>query len=351
MKILCSYSSLTFTCDYFPAYLHNREACHPIFAIPQRKLLPYLSKWAANELTPTDSYLLFLAVLNSSDLVEFRSPAKRTENTNAIIAQNMEALFKTVIKLNTVSNPAVVFPRYVVSTETAGLDNVRYWIENWADAYRQFQNGYHSAHESAKLIHREQALERLIKNPHKPISAYSAQIADWAALAGSFPTFTLISPLTNKETTCAEYWKTIISKAASELSIYSLPRKDIEELLQHCEENISINEMGSIYSHALFKILRKALERQKNFLGFGDIDAKSTYEILEASTSIEDANLMAAIQAAPDHEPKPEEYPTKFAFMKAKFRWTMSKRYEKESEAAGAVPKESSLPNTDMKKE
>lgn len=324
MKVLCAYSSIEFTCEHFPGYLSSRETSHPLFQVQQKKLLSYLGKWASSGLTPTDSYLLFLALLRSSELVDFRLPAIRTEQTDSIVALNMEPLCKTLAKLNTVVSPTLVFPHYVISQDTRGLDNVKHWIDNWEIAYQEFQSGYRSAHDSAKLRIRESALERLIKNPHKPVASYAAQIADWASVAGSFPTFILVNPHNSLKVSCADYWKYLISKCAHEEQIFAIRRKDLEELLEHCEDNIPI---GTIYSNALFKILRHALERQKNFLGLGDLDlSKSSYTLLSADTTTEAANLRAVIDAAPDHLPKREEYPTAFAYMKAKLRWDMAQK-------------------------
>ena len=324
MKILCAYSSIEFTCEHFPCSLTSRESYHPIFNIPQKRLLSFLGKWSSQELTPTDSYLLFLSFLNSSDLVTFRVPAIRTENTDSIIALNMEPLVKILIRLNTVNDPTKIFPRYVITPETKDLTNVSYWIHNWKSAYQDFLDGYVSANESQKLITRETALERLIKNPHKPVSSYSGQLSEWAAVAGQFPTWTTLSPFTGRSLTCSEYWKLLISKCTHEESILAVPRIDLEDLLEHCEINIPV---GSIYSNLLFQVLRKALEKQKNFLGLGDMDlSKSTYHILESSDSVEHANLRAMIDSAPEEEPKPESYPTKIAYLKAKMRWSMAKK-------------------------
>ena len=327
MKILCGLSSIEFQCDHFPAYLHARETFHPIFSIPQKKLISYTRKWAAGELTATDNYLLFLAILNSSDLVEFRVPAIRTPFTDSIVAQNMESLVRTVIKLNTVTNPTVVFPRYVITPETKNLSNVKYWIENWHNSYQEFLDGYRAAHKSEKLSRRESALERMIKNPHKPISAYASQIADWAATAGSFPEGLIPSPFSNLQISLSDYWKQIISRCANETALFSIPRTDLDDLLEHCEQNIPV---GTIYSNALFKILRHAIERQKNFLGLGDLDiSRSTYQILESSDDAESANIRAMIDSAPESEPNPDQYPTRFAYLKAKLRWDMARKLSK----------------------
>lgn len=329
MKVLCSYSSITFTCEHMPGFLSSREYYHPIFAVPQKRLLAYSGKWSSGELTETDSYLLFLATLKSTDLVDFRVPAILSPKTSSIIAQNMEALMRVAIRLNTVTNPSVTFPHYVISQDTKDLDNVRYWIENWQDAHAEFTSGarkYIAGREEwQRLQSRESALERLIKNPHRPTSTYSKQIADWASIAGSFPTFQTQNPFhPSGQSTCADYWKTLIEHCAHETSMFSIPRKDLVELMEHCEENIPI---GSIYSNALFGLLRKALERQRNFLGLGDLDIRaSTYAFVGTDDSAEKANMQALIQAAPDHLPTPEEYPSKFQYMRAKLRWDMAQK-------------------------
>jgi hypothetical protein len=325
MKILCGISGLEFSCDHFPAYLSSREVTHPIFNLPQKKLISYLGKWASSELTPTDSYLLFLAILNSSELVEFRVPVCRSHETDSIVAQNMEHLAKIVSRLNTVTNPGVCFPHYAIGPETKFLSNIKYWIENWNEAYKDYQDGYSKEYESRKLITREAALERLIKNPHLPISAYASKIAEWASIAGNFPEYLTTSPFSGLKISMGDYWKEIIQKCSREESLFSVPQVDIADLLEHCELNISI---GTIYSNALFKVLRHALERQKNFLGLGDMDlTRGKYQILGADDTTETANIKAMIDSAPETEPTLAQYPNKLAFLKAKLRWQMAKKY------------------------
>ncbi len=325
MKILCAISGVEYSTEHFPGFLTSREVSHPVFNLPQKKLLSYLGKWSAAELTPTDSYLLFLAILNSTELVEWRMPAVRTAETDSIVAQNMEQLAKVVSRISSVTNPGVTFPHYAVSTETRTLQNVRHWIENWAEAYQDFQDGYAREYDSRKLIVRESALERLIKNPHLPVSAYASKIAEWAAIAGDFPDGYVPSPFIHGKVKLSDYWKEIIIRCAKEESLFSVPQVDISDLLEHCELNISI---GTIYSNALFKVLRHALERQKNFLGLGDMDlGRNKYQLLTSADTTESANIKALIDSAPEAEPTPGNYPNKLAYLRAKMRWSMSCKY------------------------
>lgn len=323
MKILCAYSGIEFECSHFPGTFFSSELHHPIFNLPQKKLLAYTAKWAGGELTPTDSYLLFLALLHSSDHIIFRVPAYRDEHTNSIVAQNMEFLVRTVIKLNTVSTPSVSFPHFAITPDTRYLSNVHHWIEVWHQAYEDFHSGKAREYDDRKLLQREQALQRMIKNPHKPIREYASQLADWAAAAGEFPSFLTQSPYTSTQIPCDEYWKTIITKCARDESLFSIPDSDLIELLEHCETTIPV---GTIYSNALFKLLRAAQEKKKNFLKLDDFDLSSGYKILTETDTVEAANMRALIDSAPESEPRPEQYPTKFQFMRAKLRWDMAKK-------------------------
>jgi hypothetical protein len=339
-KILCAYSGISFQVEHFPVVLNQRESYHPIFDIPQRKLLPFLRKWGANELTPTDSYLLFLALLKSSDLVDFRYPVVRTEDTDSIVAQNMEILAKTVMKINTVTSSAQVFPSYVITPDTRTLANIDVWVENWLEAYEDFCNGARKDYDNRRIGDKERLLERLIKNKHREVTSYANQLAEWAALAGKFPKFTTNSPFSGKPVTCEDYWKQLIVKCAHGAYLTEQMRIDVKELLDHCEDNVSM--LGSIYSKTLFSVLRVAIEKAKNFLELGDRDiARSTYSLLESSDQVEELNIKAIIDSAPDTMPTREQYPTKFQFLRAKMRYETAQTYKKNEQKLNeeATPK------------
>lgn len=333
MHIICSLSSLSFTCEHFPGSLSQREISHPVFALPQKRLLSTISRWAdqdAGKFTQVDSYLLFLALLKSTGLVEFRAPAIRTESTDSIVFQNMESLALTVSRLATVRDVETTFPHYVISYGHQSLDNVDSWILNWNESYNDFKAGklrdIEGRDEWKRLVIRENALQRLIKNPHRPVSSYSQQLADWACIAGSFPEFVITNPFPPfQKISCADYWCSLIHKAAHSDHLFSIRRADLEELLAHCEDKISA---GSIYSDMLFKVLRHALDKQKNYLGLGDLDISgSKFVILNPGDSTEAANIQAMVDMAPAEFPRREMYKTQFDFMRAKLRWNMSKKF------------------------
>ena len=54
---------------------------------------------------------------------------------------------------------------------------------------------------------------------------------------------------------------------------------------------------------------------------------KIRYQILSKDDTTESANIKAMIDSAPDHEPRIESYPNKIAYLKAKLRFQMAKKY------------------------
>lgn len=326
MKIICAYSAIQFSCEHMPGMYGDDNSCHPIFNLPQRKLLNYTKKWAAGELSPIENYLLFIALLKSTELVSFRVQCNVSEKTESVIANNMEKLIKIAAKVTQIKKHTNFFPHFIITQETKSLVMTPHWIQSWEDTYKEYLDGYKKSYDSKNLIDKERALERLIRNPHNHVSTYSSKIAEWASVAGSFPEFNIKSPFSGLPISCSDYWKILIKKAASEETLHQIRQKDLEELIEHCETNIPI---GSIYSHELFKVLRTAKKKQEAFLELGDMDiVKTTYQILTSNDSAEHANIRAMIQSAPAEKPKPESYPSKMAYLVAQARWNMAQKYK-----------------------
>ena len=256
-KILCGISGIEFSCDHLPIYLSSREYAHPVFFLPQKKLLGLYQKYRHGELGEIDSYLLFLAYLNSTDLVEFRVPAQYHAGTPSILANNFEFLVHTVEKMNRVKNPSTQFARISVSPDTKTLTNCGYWISSWEDTYDDFVNGYASQRNKQELAEIEERLDYLCKDANRSEVLFAARLATWADKAGNFPR----NPVQVGAAVIPrnEYWKQIIRKCVSAESMLSINLKDLSELTEHCQENI---DAGSIYAFNLFKILREGKDRQ-----------------------------------------------------------------------------------------
>lgn len=330
MKIKCAYSSIESNVDHFPGIADTRETVHPIFHIPQKKLLSYTSKWATGELTETDSYLLFLAILNSTELIQFRTAAIKTVDTPAIIANNMQQLVLTVSRLNSVSALRQIFPEFVVSNETRTLANVRYWLEVWQENYESFNAGNVREIKLEKLRIRENALERMIKSPHVSVSSYSKKLASWAAIAGNFPEYLVQHPkIKEQKIPMSEYWQMIIIRLAKEDDIFNIDSQDIFDLYEHIQLNIPY---GTIQSNLLMKIMKKVVSQHRNLLSLGEPILEVEYDILDSpqpvsnsSQDLESNELSRIIESAPDSPPNRMDYNSQHEYLKAKMRYLVAK--------------------------
>ncbi len=327
-KILCAKSGILFNTDHFSFGLNSREYEHPVFKLHINKLLKLYNSYLAGTLTPTEDYLLFLSILDSTELVEWRVPAKYTEKTPGIIANNIGQLVHVVTHLNVIANPSIEFARIAITPDTKNLDNIKYWLAGWVNNYNEFINNNRYQQLRQTIMQLELKLEQQIKTPQKNETKFAAILAEWAAKAGSFPEY--IISYKGSTMPCSTYWKLIIRKAANSENLLEIDSIDVQDLVEHCEEHI---EKGTIFSHALFNHLNNAVKKINNKYGFYS-NSIPNYTILNANTSVEDANKLAIISGAPDIEPIQSNYPTKFSYTKAKLAWDMAQNYKKESSNA-----------------
>lgn len=333
-QLVCAKSGVVFKCEHMPLSLSSREIQHPLFYVSKKKLLALAGQLITGRLSPTENYLVYLALLDSTELIQWRVPAKYIDKTPKIIANNMESLIHIIGKIDVIQHPSFTLPKFAISPDTCTLENSYHWIGAWIANYNDWYDGLKDSAKREELKHRiqsrEESLERLIKTSHTKVEDLANMLASWAEAAGDFPSYSTPHPISHKQIPLNEYWKQIIRACAREESIWRFPPSDLQELIDHCEDNVIL---GSIHSHSLMKLLRGGLKKQADYLGFGDTElhgrTATQFTILNGDASAEDANKIAAMASAPSSEPKPNDYPNKFAFMKAKANWDMKMRYEK----------------------
>ena len=328
-KILCGISGVEFTCQYVPMQLNSREYVHPIFALKQKELERLYNKYKYNELDDTSSYLLFLAYLNSTNLIEWRVPAQYHSGTEAIIANNFQHLVRLVGEMNAVMSPSLQFARISISPDTKRLDNVAYWLASWESSLEDFYKGNRIQAKKRSLAELESRLEYIIKDPDRKEEILAARLADWAAKAASFPRNMI--KVAGETIQCTEHWKHIIRKCINEEAIFSVERETLQAIIEHCEQNL---ELGSIYTYNLLNILNKGLRAQSEFCGLQGFD----FTILDDTMGVEQQNILviASSAGAGTGAPQQQQYSSKFAYLKAKVAWEFSQEISAASQKAAA---------------
>lgn len=323
-KLTCSKSGVIFQCEHMPLAFGTSNYTHPMFHVQQKKLLSLSGQWAARKLSPVESYLLYLALLDSTELIQWRTHAQYTHHTDSIVESNMENLIKIIGKINLITHPHFTLPSFAISPDTANLSNSHHWIQSWIQNYTDWYESYKDSRRleslREKLEARETALQRLI-NSQTPTSKYATILADWAAIAGEFPTFMMEHPVTHFSIECSEYWKQIIRACGDDDRIWQYPEADIIELIEHCVDNI---QHGNTYAHTLMKWMRDGLERRKNYCGFGEETSSTKFTIVSSSTSTYEINRAVLISTAPTEEPLKHQYPTHFAWLRAWTKWKVA---------------------------
>lgn len=307
MEVYCRYSGLSFKVENF-THKMRVEGIHPIFFVPTERLLNRAHDWADRRLDPQETRLLFLALLHSSDLVDFQVPARCAVATAEM---HMEKLMNFLRWHSDKMAPALTLPSFVISNDTASLTNVGFWLEAWTDCRNDWENRRSYNRLRDILSKKEQALQKLIKSPIKS-EDYAGKLADWAIAATSQPAH------------IQEYWKSLFKLKG--IAVYTARTADLQELLDEMEEKLQ-DYVGSIYPAAVLRHLRlllaKNLKGLEYALGMSDeflatqdfiADEENPYKIL----SIEDTNKAAIAASAPLTQPKESDYPSKVAYLRAK---------------------------------
>jgi hypothetical protein len=310
MKVYCQYSAAEYDVTGFGGT--KLTYVHPIFAAEPKWLLSRMGHWAAQKFTPEESKLLFLAILHSTELVEFRATAHPENN---IVQLNMEPLARIFSWMLGINRVHLVMPKFVIQTDNRRLLNIRHWIETWYDARKQFEDGYSRYLLDRKLADKEQALERLIKNSQRTTEDYAGLLCTWAMQASSAPKG------------MHEYWRELFCLKG--LKIYAAKAIDLQELLDHLEECL---EHGSIFAASTLKHIRTLVHKNKAGLNYGlgitDEDLaeieSSPFKIVEGS--VEEHNIRVVAASAPEEEPIASKYSSRIAYLRDKAAWELAKK-------------------------
>ena len=319
MKLTCSYSGVEFSVTHFGGLKAN--SVHPIFELPTKSLLSRTVDFYRQETTSAEKRLLFLALLNSSSLLVWRSHAEPSEK---IIVSYFEQLAKTIgwmdiyeVAAGRRTGPA--FPCFVINNETKSLSNIFHWLTAWKNARIEYEGGSKRESLTQRINRRERALDKLINDSNKSTQSYAWMLAHWAADATEFPENIQVRLTTSDvPITLREYWISLLC----EKNNFALVGKDLEELEEHLIDNL---EHGSVYAHAVLSLVREKRGFSENKLGL-TLDATASFTILD---SVEQENRATIASIAPSREPARGEYANDVEFLTAKARWIIKQSMQK----------------------
>lgn len=305
MKVICTISGVEFRlADFSHGANTSTNGVHPIFNWETKQLLNQLPRWINGQLSPTERRLLFLALLNSTGLVDWKSPGNPDD---ALIQKSMEDVAKLATWVGANNEARIPLVQVTVKyPETHLMDNVKIWVEVWNKQRSDFHDKYKTVFREEKLSSQEQVLERLIKSTHKRTQDYAGQLAKWFMDSASVPT------------ALQDYWTTLFKLKGYD--VYNARRVDLEELVNHAQDHLG-DYHGTIFGNRTLKHLRSLLVA--NIKGIG-AELGDTI-ILEDDLPVVTDNMRRGALLAPDTKPHASEvgskYPTKVDYLKALAYW------------------------------
>jgi hypothetical protein len=317
--ITCAISGIKFKTDYLGELTisHTAGYFHPVFACNHKQLHALYSLHTRGKLAPTDSYLLFLAFLNSTDKIDWQHPVTLdpiAAKTRQLIEINICQLVSVIARTDTILHPHFKQPDYKIYLANSDLSNVGSYISAWEDNIDWWYSNRAEEQEIRDLQKVENYLSTLILSGEK-VERYSHVVADWADIAATFPTDR------------REEWKRVIRTCFNVTKMFNTPLSLLKEIKDYCECNIDV---GSIHFHTLSLVLKKGISCHIDYLGGSSLALG--YEILPeladsdtlASIVKNEEAISNIIAKAPKNAPVRTDYSDSMAFLRAKLAYRVA---------------------------
>jgi hypothetical protein len=349
-SITCAISGIRFQTSYMDGVSlpHTIGYFHPIFAVPQRTLYKLYGLHVNGELTPNDSYLLFLAFLHSSGKIDWTHPATidaSNISTKKLVQNNIAQLVTILEKSALIKHPSFKQPSFKVVFGNSSLEQIPNWIKAWEKNIEFFNTTRAAIRLRSSLMEVENKLSELIERGEKP-EKYAYVIAAWASEAAGFPP------------TSDDLWKSTIRSCFNITKMFNTPLPLLKEIKDYCECNI---QAGSMHFHALSEVLKAGISRHHDYLGGSAL--ATGYQLLPAygtGSSLEEqrkeqsnkAEIMLLAANAPNEAPIESNYPDSVAFLRAKLAFRIAKNIaKKEMYAKNFEPLPDAVSNTPILKQ
>ena len=318
--VLCSISGLELKIPHVPMHLKLKHGfTHPIFYLEQKHLWNYYKRHCSAELTQEESYLVFLALLNSTGSIKWRYPcmlATDLPRASQVVDKNISQLVRAISLTNQITIPSFKQPSFAVTLDTCMLPNVQHWIGAWFDNINKFRLGLHAERLHQSLVRTENMLSKMIFSGI-PQEKYAGLVGAWAAKVAEFPEAKL------------DRWRQVISWCFDDVKMFKTSLAELKEIKEYCEMNIP---SGSVHTYRLYKQLNEGIRRHSDYLG---MDPRVLgYTILNSSAEKNELALSAIAAKATDKQPMRHEYASGFEYIKAKLAYDLAQSRNKAAATA-----------------
>jgi len=307
MKITCKISGVELARYQHFAGLHVVDV-HPIFEMPARVIWRMVPSFNTEKITGIEKKLLFLALANTTGLLQFRVPAIPSAK---IVVQNFPVLADMAGWIHQLQAPGVRFPQYIVRKGTEDMANIKLWLEALMAVREEFYDGKAKQEHKQRMLRLQAKIELGVKyEALGQDGAISKAVAEWALDAAEVPVATRDA-----------WFKLLITPRER---MYNKSESEIIALIEHFELYLP---HGSIAAHVAMKRARELLEHKADSMGFYEIldgdydpDGHPSYNKEVSQTPM----AQAAFMDAPTEEPVRGAYASAVAYSIARARWVLA---------------------------
>ncbi|MCY1413199.1 hypothetical protein D3C87_601150 [compost metagenome] len=358
MKATCPLSGLTFE---LPEIKFHKElsAPHPFLSYPLNEVLGFmLPRFSKQELADYELHLLGTYLVYKLPVERWGHPLLSKESFSywtSFWLANIQSLAATVKRLD--GKKPKDLPTFNVFSETGDkpLSNLPEWLKSANqcinDFYAPISDEAHKRNKEFRAnLSEEQfsseaqcnaVIEKILRgslSTPREKQKFPELIANWAAKVGDFPN-SIFRDSKGERKTVRNFWKEIIAnafdlgtsgKGYSNILTSDVTIADLEELQEHCQENIPC---GTLQSRALWEELDKLKEVIQEFKS----PSRASDLSIEILTNQDIESILGEVSHLPHAPikenddpdmPRKEDYPTLSSFVKAKMAYKNLKASE-----------------------
>ncbi len=336
MKIRCRLSGIEF--DTSGAFKHIRAvSAHPLMTLSKHDLLPIYDIWKEGNLNREETILLFVALLNSTNLFSFNVPARPAF---PLCLLHMEKVAKHVFFMDTIGLPEKVYPGYSINRDNFTLENIFVLLQRWDIAKENWYDKFKNAALREKLEHLEAQLAKSLRSSMKKDPRFLDKLAKWTMDATKAP----------------------LDKRKEWISLYKIEglalfEKGVKEKLVELYEYVDLqlaegwSQQSGYYGKLSKGHLQKLLFLVEKGIGYsldrrlnedGELEDISIEEAIEQESDgwmlideVEESNVKIAASEAPLVEPDKKNFDLntlkgRVAFASSKSAWNAAERLRME---------------------
>lgn len=296
-------------------------AMHPIFSASRSQLLALSDKLLEDQLEESEAKLVFLALLNSTEMVEWKAQAKISITD---VMMHSEGLLRFVAWFDNTWRVRLRLPKLVINDQTSKLKDIGNWLNTWYESKKDYQDRILSRltleqewEEQEAQQQREAKVLQVINSSAQRKVQHIGVMAAWALKASKAPE------------ALVPYWTELFKSRAPE--IFKLRHGDLEELQDHMEAELDIYQSPTIVNAILkhcrdqVDLFNKGFDRWQEEQIFGVDENGRVWKIVDSDIDrLTNISSLADIVELPEPG-DPSTFPTRFEWMRARAKWVLQK--------------------------